>query len=158
MTLHISYTLQHEGDETAATAQSPVYVNASAAQKVHDKGESDDYWSPGESVVEVYMQMTRGRFVVIPGQSVTLGQFLGEGEYGIVYKGAWSSSNGVHPSAVKLLRENASEEDRVKLLQEGAIMGQFCHPNVIKLHGVVKEPDPVSWQWHDALTISSPYV
>ena len=135
-----------------ATDQSAVYVNASAALEVRDK---EDYWSPGESVTEVYSQMTLKRFVVIPGQSVQLGQFLGEGEYGTVYKGTWSSPNGMCTSAVKILGENATEEDRVKLLQEGAIMGQFCHPNVIKLHGVVRQPDPVSWQWHCALTVNT---
>ena len=46
--------------------------------------------------------------------------------------------------AVKTLKEGASEEDKVKFLQEAAIMGQFSHPNVIKLYGVVTEGEPVS--------------
>ena len=40
-----------------------------------------------------------------------------------------------------------SEEDKVKFLQEAAIMAQFRHLNVIMLHGVVTSGDPVSaWQ------------
>ena len=40
--------------------------------------------------------------------------------------------------AVKTLKEEASEEDRVKFLQEAAIMGQFKnHPNILKILGIV---------------------
>ena len=46
--------------------------------------------------------------------------------------------------AVKMLQLKATEPDRVRFLQEAAIMGQFHHPNVVKLHGVVTRDDPVS--------------
>ncbi len=46
--------------------------------------------------------------------------------------------------AVKTLQPGTSEEDKVKFLQEAAIMGQFLHPNVVKLHGVVTVGEPVS--------------
>ena len=46
--------------------------------------------------------------------------------------------------AVKTLKEGSKEEDRVKFLQEAAIMGQFKHPNVVTMYGVVKEREPVS--------------
>ena len=46
--------------------------------------------------------------------------------------------------AVKTLKEGSGEEDRVKFLQEAAIMGQFRHPNVVTLYGVVSEGEPVS--------------
>ena len=42
-------------------------------------------------------------------------------------------------TAVKQLRANASEDMRLKLLQEAAIMGQFNHRNVVKLYGVVTD-------------------
>ena len=38
--------------------------------------------------------------------------------------------------AVKLMDEGANEEDRVKFLQEAAIMGQFNHPNIIQILGI----------------------
>ena len=41
--------------------------------------------------------------------------------------------------AVKELKEHAEEEYRVKFLQEAAIMGQFNHPHIAKLHGVIPE-------------------
>ena len=54
-------------------------------------------------------------------------------------------SKGKKDVAVKTLQEGASEEDKVKFLQEAAIMGQFSHPNVVKLYGVVTEGEPVSF-------------
>ena len=48
--------------------------------------------------------------------------------------------------ALKTLKTDSNEEDKVKFLQEAAIMAQFRHPNIVTLHGVVrdKEPDSVS--------------
>ena len=45
---------------------------------------------------------------------------------------------------MKTLKPNITEEDKIKFLQEAAIMGQFLHPNVVKLHGVVTVGEPVS--------------
>ena len=44
--------------------------------------------------------------------------------------------------AIKTVKSSA-EQERVKLLQEAAIMGQFAHSNVVRLHGVVTVGDPV---------------
>ena len=38
--------------------------------------------------------------------------------------------------AIKSLNMNASMIDRIKFLQEAAIMAQFKHPNVVALYGV----------------------
>ena len=38
-----------------------------------------------------------------------------------------------------------SEENKVKFLQEAAIMAQFRHPNVIMLHGMIVNRDLVSF-------------
>ena len=54
-----------------------------------------------------------------------------------------SSSPGVEV-AVKSLEGEPTEEERVKFLQEAAIMGQFKHPNIIRIVGVVTTSDPVS--------------
>ena len=68
---------------------------------------------------------------------------LGSGEFGTVDKGTWSSSEPVEV-AVKTLKKNAKLQEKVKFLQEAAIMGQFHHPNILKLHGVVTMGEPVS--------------
>ena len=72
---------------------------------------------------------------------------MGAGQFGEVHQGEWklaTSENQVEV-AVKTLKDEADEEDKVKFLQEAAIMGQFSHPNVVKLYGVVTEGEPVSF-------------
>ena len=44
---------------------------------------------------------------------------------------------------MKTMKKGAMEEDRVKFLQEAAIMGQFKHPNILRVLGIVMD-DPVS--------------
>lgn len=73
-----------------------------------------------------------------------LGDTLGTGNFGTVVRGFAKLQSGNVKVAVKTLKEGSGEEERVKFLQEAAIMGQFRHPNVVKLHGVVIEDEPVS--------------
>ena len=71
--------------------------------------------------------------------------YLGSGQFGTVNKGVWTRPTAGSVSvAIKTLNDNTSEDERVKFLQEAAIMGQFHHPNVVKLHGVVTIGHPVS--------------
>ena len=75
---------------------------------------------------------------------------LGSGQFGTVYRGVlvWqqtadSEDTGVEV-AVKTMEEGASEEERVKFLQEATIMGQFKnHPNIVRILGIVLDA-PVS--------------
>ena len=79
---------------------------------------------------------------------------LGSGAFGTVYKGVLSSHSIIGSDgsmerevAVKTMENNgASEEGRVKFLQEAAIMGQFNHPNIIKLLGVILNMDEKVWK------------
>ena len=67
---------------------------------------------------------------------------IGEGEFGVVCRGEWQNKAGVvQQVAVKTLH---SEDDKVKFLQEAAAMGQFNHPHVARLFGVVTVGKPVS--------------
>ena len=69
---------------------------------------------------------------------------LGSGQFGLVSEGLWHSPAGSKEVAVKTLWDEAKESERVKFLQEAAIMGQFHHPNIITLQGVVTVGEPVS--------------
>ena len=71
--------------------------------------------------------------------SLRVTELIGSGQFGNVKKGVWQSPSGAVEVAIKTLKSSALQEDRVKFLQEGAIMGQFRHPNVVQLHGVVRE-------------------
>ena len=68
---------------------------------------------------------------------------LGSGEFGVVRRGVWSVGGEEREVAVKSLADGSTEEKRIQFLQEAAIMGQFKHPNVITLHGVRIEKEPV---------------
>ena len=48
--------------------------------------------------------------------------------------------------AIKTMRENRGKDkdrERIRFLQEAAISGQFRHPNVVWLYGVVTVGEPV---------------
>ena len=67
----------------------------------------------------------------------------------MVNKGVWQSPRGAVEVAIKTLKPGSDEMDQVKFLQEAAIMGQFKHPNVIKLYGMVTVGEPVSTVYVD---------
>ena len=69
---------------------------------------------------------------------------LGAGNFGEVNKGKWQCEQGSVEVAVKTLKAGSSEEDTVRFLQEAAIMGQFRHPNIVELLGVVTLAERVS--------------
>ena len=73
-----------------------------------------------------------------------MGDYLGSGQFGEVFRGVWECSKKNVEVAVKTLKEGSSDEDRIKFLQEAAIMCQFRHPNVVTMYGVVTDGDPVS--------------
>ena len=68
---------------------------------------------------------------------------LGAGQFGSVVKAKWEFPGGEMEVAVKMMRPSALEGAKVNFLREAAVMGQFFHPNVIRLHGVVTVGDPV---------------
>ena len=71
--------------------------------------------------------------------SCSINGLIGKGFFASVYEGVWKTPNGSITVAVKELREHAEEEYRVKFLKEAAIMGQFNHPHIAMLHGVILE-------------------
>ena len=82
-----------------------------------------------------------------------LKEHLGSGQFGTVYRGQWrkraeddpepESQSEIMEVAVKLMEKGASAEERVKFLQEAAIMGQFKHPYILQILGIITG-DPVS--------------
>ena len=65
------------------------------------------------------------------------------GHFSTVSKGLWTYNRECKEVLVKALTSKASEKDRVRFLQEAAIMGQFFHPYIVQLHGVVTVGEPV---------------
>ncbi|KFP92106.1 Ephrin type-A receptor 2, partial [Apaloderma vittatum] len=78
----------------------------------------------------------------IPPSSITRQKVIGAGEFGEVYKGTLKRGKKEVPVAIKTLKVGYTEKQRVDFLSEAAIMGQFCHHNIIRLEGVVSKCKP----------------
>ena len=103
------------------------------------------FWSPGATEDEIYGQMSHNKYQELPRSSIHLWEALGEGEFGDVYRGEWQSPMGCVEVAVKVSKDCSDPSERVKLLQEAAVMGQFLHPHVVQLYGIVTLGEPVSY-------------
>ena len=60
-----------------------------------------------------------------------------------MYRAVWETPYGPEEVAIKVLKTGTSEEDKVKFLQEAAIMAQFRHPHIVRLLGAVTVDEPV---------------
>ncbi|XP_066065207.1 LOW QUALITY PROTEIN: ephrin type-B receptor 4 [Chamaea fasciata] len=74
---------------------------------------------------------------------VTIEEVIGAGEFGEVWRGRLSLPGQPEAEvAVKTLKGGAGERQRREFLREAARMGQFRHPNVLRLRGVVSAGPP----------------
>ncbi|XP_065899226.1 uncharacterized protein [Dysidea avara] len=101
------------------------------------------YCVPADDEKKIYEEFAGKKFRKLLHREVKIGDELGSGEFGIVARAMWKpSSRKKVEVAVKTLNANVNTKDRVRFLQEAAIMCQFDHLNVVKLHGVVTD-EPV---------------
>ncbi|XP_065839317.1 uncharacterized protein [Oscarella lobularis] len=119
-------------------------AQAQAERKVIAESKGDIYWEPATSEEKLYDQLTAAKFRVLERSSVELKEVLGTGEFGTVERGIWTDKDSKRPVvvAVKTLKSE-SKENKVKFLQEAAIMGQFSHRNVLVMYGVVLTGKPL---------------
>ena len=110
-----------------------------------DDAVKNAYWSPSSKEEEICAQMSRRKYQEIPRDKVKMLTKLGEGEFGEVYKAVLKTPTGTSQDvAVKVVKKGAPQEERLKLLQEAAILGQFKHNHILHLVGVVTTDEPVS--------------
>uniref|UniRef100_A0A1X7TKT9 Protein kinase domain-containing protein n=1 Tax=Amphimedon queenslandica TaxID=400682 RepID=A0A1X7TKT9_AMPQE len=109
-------------------------LNNQSALPSAKSNEEPHYWAPGDDTSSIYQQMESKGYKQLKGNDIKISNELGSGEFGTVYEGTWFSK----PVAIKTLKNSSEEQDKVKFLQEAAIMGQFHHPNIVKLHGMKK--------------------
>eukprot|EP00731_Ephydatia_muelleri_P029387 Em0020g1031a len=106
--------------------------------------QSHRYQSPACSETGLYSQLNESKYSELPRSSVRLLTPLGSGNFGQVLLGECGTSEGrVIQVAVKSVKSGSKEMEKVKLLQEAAIMGQFSHPNVVRLIGIVTVGEPL---------------
>ena len=103
-----------------------------------------DFVTPPTDVNSIYNTMSDLRFREINPDCISLQGNIGTGCFGTVYQAEWNVEEGTAPVlvAVKCLKENADSKLRISFLTEAAIMGQFNHPNVIRLLGIVSIAEP----------------
>ena len=128
-------------------------ISQSQEDNEYNQLESVIYWAPSATESEIYSQMSQWKFLEIPRQIITISSKLGEGQFGEVFKASWQSTKGLIECAVKQVRKGSPSNERVKLLQEAATLGQFKHRHVIRLFGVVTVGEPVSFVFVTSTTI-----
>ena len=74
--------------------------------------------------------------------------YLGSGQFGTVNKAKWThrdeeGADVATEVAVKTMTDGSTEEDKIKFLQEAAIMGQFKNCNILRILGVIMDGDTV---------------
>ncbi|CAI9545863.1 unnamed protein product [Staurois parvus] len=81
-----------------------------------------------------------------PRENLTLSDFLGSGAFGEVYEGTAKEilgpGTGTSKVAVKTLKSDATDNEKVEFLKEAHLMSQFHHPNILKLLGVCLFNEP----------------
>ncbi|XP_070606258.1 ephrin type-A receptor 3 isoform X1 [Erythrolamprus reginae] len=80
----------------------------------------------------------------LEASSIAIDKVVGAGEFGEVCSGRLKLPSKKEISvAIKTLKVGYTEKQRRDFLGEASIMGQFDHPNIIRLEGVVTKSKPV---------------
>ncbi|XP_040525099.1 ephrin type-A receptor 3 isoform X3 [Gallus gallus] len=80
----------------------------------------------------------------LDASNISIDKVVGAGEFGEVCSGRLKLPSKKEISvAIKTLKAGYTEKQRRDFLGEASIMGQFDHPNIIRLEGVVTKSKPV---------------
>ncbi|XP_067049579.1 ephrin type-B receptor 1-B-like [Acropora muricata] len=99
------------------------------------------YINPGD--YRDLMELLQTFTTEVDRSKTKLNGMIGQGEFADVYKGSIQTPKGKLVVAVKVLRPGSNEKNQKDFLSEASIMGQFDHPNVIRLVGVVTQSWPM---------------
>uniref|UniRef100_A0AAQ6A8P6 receptor protein-tyrosine kinase n=1 Tax=Amphiprion ocellaris TaxID=80972 RepID=A0AAQ6A8P6_AMPOC len=112
----------------------PTHFSGSPGMKIYI--DPFTYEDPNEAVREFAKE--------IDVSTVKIEEVIGAGEFGEVYKGRLKLPGKRELYvAIKTLKAGYVEKQRRDFLSEASIMGQFDHPNIIRLEGVVTKSRPV---------------
>uniref|UniRef100_A0A8C7UVE8 receptor protein-tyrosine kinase n=1 Tax=Oncorhynchus mykiss TaxID=8022 RepID=A0A8C7UVE8_ONCMY len=132
---------RHSSDYTLADMSNcpspmgcPTHFSGSPGMKIYI--DPFTYEDPNEAVREFAKE--------IDVSTVKIEEVIGAGEFGEVYKGRLKlpGKREIYV-AIKTLKAGYVEKQRRDFLSEASIMGQFDHPNIIRLEGVVTKSRPV---------------
>uniref|UniRef100_A0A8C2DGJ3 Tyrosine-protein kinase n=1 Tax=Cyprinus carpio TaxID=7962 RepID=A0A8C2DGJ3_CYPCA len=77
---------------------------------------------------------------ILNHEDVILGELLGKGNFGEVFRGTLRDKTLV---AVKTCKEDLPQDLKIKFLSEARILKQYDHPNIVKLIGVCTQRQPI---------------
>ena len=147
----------HKNDRVVPTIEDREYINVKREREATNDhiyvindcelpcfiGQNDrEILEPDTTVGEIYSLMSQKRYREIDHTKLVINGILEEGNFGNVHSGVWQSQDGDVPVAVKSLKVE-DKDSCVSFLQEAAILGQFNHPNILKLVGVVTLTTPL---------------
>ena len=70
--------------------------------------------------------------------------YLGNGNFADIHKAVWTKLGQAEMYVATKTLVSKSKKDRLRFLQEAHMMAQFSHVNIVKIHGVLAEKEPVS--------------
>ncbi|NXI41107.1 FAK2 kinase, partial [Galbula dea] len=105
---------------------------------------SDSISMDSDIYAEILDESSRPRSGVqqygISREDITLGRILGEGFFGEVYEGIYTTPKGEKVNvAVKTCKKDCSPENKEKFLSEAVLMKKLDHPHIVKLIGIAEE-------------------
>ncbi|XP_052072145.1 activated Cdc42 kinase-like isoform X19 [Mytilus californianus] len=79
---------------------------------------------------------------IIPANSIQINKTLGEGEFGVVQQGLWTTETGEKVQvAIKCLTKEKMHTGTTEFLKEANIMQNVDHENIVRMYGVVLDKD-----------------
>ncbi|KAI6657688.1 hypothetical protein LOD99_432 [Oopsacas minuta] len=80
----------------------------------------------------------------IKAEDIEIGEEFASGQFGVVYRGKYSTGKGDIPVAIKTLKETVgtNKDTKMDFMREAAILTQFHHPYVLRLIGILTTQEP----------------
>ena len=140
----------HQSGMIVPSLQDREYLNLSKNNPINKNSQhpcfiyqnDTEFWEPEDTETGIYTQMSLKRYREINPEEIIMDKIIGSGKFGCVHNGVWRTQKAEVPVAIKTIKGDAIDSS-VGLLQESAILGQFNHPNVLKLLGVVTIVKPM---------------
>jgi serine/threonine protein kinase len=119
----------------------PSLDTPSQVERMYSHLATEPFWEPPTQKDALYNTLSTKRFLEIPRSSILCSEVIGSGAFGTVHQGEWKVGETELEVGIKMVRDPSSG-DHLSLLRQAAVMGQFSHPSIVNLYGVVSIGKP----------------
>ncbi|KAM6202176.1 ephrin type-A receptor 1 [Rhynchocyon petersi] len=116
-------------------------------ERVPDADREDKIWLKPYVDLQAYDDPAQGALDFtheLDPAGLVVDTVIGEGEFGEVYRGSLRLHNqDCRTVAIKTLKDTSPDGQWWNFLREATIMGQFNHPHILRLEGVVTKRKPI---------------